>query len=87
MRTISVHEAKTRFSSLLEQVARGEEIVITHHDAPIARIVPEGRRSKDRIKQVAQELRQLQELIAETPEGSIAISDTEIRAAVNEGRS
>jgi prevent-host-death family protein len=42
MATITAFEAKTRFGELLERVTRGEEIVITRHDKPVARIVPEG---------------------------------------------
>ena len=42
MATVSAFEAKTRFGELLERVTRGEEIVITRHDKPVARIVPEG---------------------------------------------
>ncbi len=45
MSTVTALEAKTRFGELLDRVARGEEIVITRHDKPIARIVPEGRDS------------------------------------------
>ncbi len=33
-------EAKTKFSELLERVRRGEEITITRHEKPIARLVP-----------------------------------------------
>jgi len=42
MATVSAFEAKTRFGESLERVTRGEEIVITRHDRPVARIVPEG---------------------------------------------
>lgn len=42
MGTVTAFEAKTRFGELLERVGRGEEIVITRHDKPVARIVPEG---------------------------------------------
>ena len=41
MRSIQSAEAKARFSSLLDEVERGETIVITRHGKPIARIVPE----------------------------------------------
>ena len=41
MRSIQSAEAKARFSSLLDDVERGETIVITRHGKPIARIVPE----------------------------------------------
>lgn len=40
MRTVNVHAAKTHLSSLLEEVQRGEEIVIARAGKPIARIVP-----------------------------------------------
>jgi len=41
MQTIPVHQAKDRFSSLLQAVEEGEEIVITRHGKRIARIVRE----------------------------------------------
>jgi prevent-host-death family protein len=40
MRTINVHAAKTNLSSLLEDVQRGEEVVIAKVGKPIARIIP-----------------------------------------------
>jgi prevent-host-death family protein len=39
-RTVGAFDAKTHLSSLLERVARGEEITITRHGRPIARLVP-----------------------------------------------
>jgi len=39
-RVVGAFEAKTHFSSLLEAVAQGEQIVITRHGKPIARLVP-----------------------------------------------
>ena len=41
MQTVPVHQAKDRFSSLLQAVEDGEEIVITRHGRKIARIVKE----------------------------------------------
>ncbi|HLZ30389.1 MAG TPA: type II toxin-antitoxin system Phd/YefM family antitoxin [Chloroflexota bacterium] len=38
--TVNVHVAKTRLSSLLDRVARGEEIIIAKAGKPIARLVP-----------------------------------------------
>lgn len=40
VRTVGAYDAKSRLSSLLDQVERGEEIVITRHGRPIARLVP-----------------------------------------------
>lgn len=35
-----VYDAKTHFSELLERIQRGEEITITQHGNPIARLIP-----------------------------------------------
>ncbi len=40
METIGAFEAKTRFSTLLERVAKGETVTITRHGTPVARLVP-----------------------------------------------
>ena len=37
---IAVFEAKSKLSALLDRVCSGEEVVITRHGAPIARLVP-----------------------------------------------
>lgn len=40
MTQIGAYEAKTRLSQLLDQVARGEEIIITKHGVPVAALTP-----------------------------------------------
>jgi prevent-host-death family protein len=40
MRTVDIHAAKTRLSRLVNEVAEGEEIVITKGGKPIARLCP-----------------------------------------------
>lgn len=40
MLTVTLVEAKTRLSELLDKVEAGEEIVITRHGRPAARIAP-----------------------------------------------
>jgi prevent-host-death family protein len=37
--TVSLYEAKTRLSHLVDRAARGEEVVITRHGRPAARLV------------------------------------------------
>jgi prevent-host-death family protein len=39
MTEVGVHEAKTRLSELLREVADGEEVVVTRSGRPVARIV------------------------------------------------
>ena len=41
MQIVSVHQAKDRFSALLQAVEAGEDVVITRHGKRIARIVHE----------------------------------------------
>jgi prevent-host-death family protein len=40
METMNIHQAKTHLSSLLERVARGEEIIIAKAGKPVARLMP-----------------------------------------------
>ena len=50
MAKVSAFEAKTRFGELLNRVAQGEEVVITRHDKPVARLVPEGAQRSDDVR-------------------------------------
>jgi prevent-host-death family protein len=86
MATVSAFEAKTRFGELLERVTRGEEIVITRHDKPVARIVPEGAQRLDDVRKAVVGLRELQQRIALRTKGKIRLSDREARSAIEEGR-
>jgi prevent-host-death family protein len=38
MQSVNIHEAKTRFSKLLEEVQKGEEIIIAKAGRPIAKL-------------------------------------------------
>jgi prevent-host-death family protein len=40
MATVTIHAAKTHLSKLIEQVERGEEVVIARGKTPVARLVP-----------------------------------------------
>lgn len=40
MKTVNIHAAKTHLSSLVEEAAAGEEIVIAKAGKPVARLVP-----------------------------------------------
>ena len=85
MATITAFEAKTRFGELLDRVSRGEEIVITKHEKPVARIIPEGRASLAQVRRAVAELRDLRREMAKRP-GFKPITDKEIRDAVRQGR-
>jgi prevent-host-death family protein len=40
MTVVNTHEAKTNLSRLLDDVAKGEEIIIARANRPVARLVP-----------------------------------------------
>ena len=84
--TVTALEAKTRFGELINRVMRGEEIVITRHDKPVARIVPEGGRNLDEIRSAVAGLRQLRAGILVRSGGKAELTDAEVRSAIDEGR-
>lgn len=43
MSSVPLAEAKNKLSELVERVSRGEEFVITRHNAEVARLVPVNR--------------------------------------------
>ena len=58
MREVPASQAKTHLPQLLDDVERGETIVITRHGRPIARIVPEAERRQDEIDQAIADLKE-----------------------------
>lgn len=84
MRKVTAFEAKTRFGELLDRVSQGEEVVITRHDKPVARLVPEGAQRLDDVRRSVQGLRNLQQQIHRRTKAKL--SAREIRDAIEEGR-
>lgn len=84
MARVSAFEAKTRFGELLDRVSRGEEVVITRHDKPVARLIPEGAQRLDEVRRSVQGLRDLQQRIRRR--SKMKLSDREVRAAIDDGR-
>lgn len=62
-------EAETHLSSLLEEVERGEEVVITRHGKAVARLVPEAKHDRERIDAA---IAKLKELRASSPLGGLS---------------
>ena len=84
MAKVSAFEAKTHFGELLDRVSRGEEVVITRHDKPVARLVPEGAQRLDDVRRTVEGLRELQQRIRRRSKEKL--SDLEARSAIEEGR-
>lgn len=83
---MTAFEAKTRFGQLLERVVRGEEVVITRHEKPVARLIPEGRASLASVRDAVAKLRALRKRIAKRTSGQSQLSLDDIQSAVKEGR-
>lgn len=56
MREIQASEAKTHLPSILDDVERGETVVITRHGRPIARLVPETSRRQTEIDEAVESI-------------------------------
>lgn len=83
---MTAFEAKTHFGELLHRVERGEEIVITRHDRPVARVVREGAPDIASVKQSVDALRQLQQRIRKRSRGKAALSPAEVHSAADRHR-
>lgn len=81
---VSAFEAKTHFGRLLERVSKGEEVVITRHDRPVARLVPEGAQRIDDVRRAVAGLRELQQRIRRRSRAKL--SDRDVRSAIEKGR-
>jgi prevent-host-death family protein len=61
MATVGAFEAKTHFASLLERVAKGEEIVITRHGTPVAKLAPLAGVCPERVRATIVRLKEFSE--------------------------
>lgn len=76
---VGAYEAKTHLSELLEKVEAGEEITITKHGAPVAKLVPIKREA--RAEERAAAIQRIQTLSRGLSFGGLRIKDL-----VSEGR-
>lgn len=76
---VGAYEAKTHLSELLEKVEAGEEVIITKHGAPVAKLVP--LRKEASAEQRAAAVRRIQKLAA-----GLSLGGLKIRDLISEGR-
>jgi prevent-host-death family protein len=84
MKHIGMFEAKTHLSSLVEEVEKGGEVVITRHGKPVARLV----RAEEQLspEQVAKQQQAVAELRDMARKRGLRISHEEIKSWTEEGR-
>lgn len=78
MREVGTLEARNSFSALLELVEKGEEITITRHGKPVAKLVPAKARDVERAREAAEALRAIRAQAGTGPES--------LKELVNMGR-
>ena len=73
MNVVGAYEAKTHLSELLEKVEGGEEITITRHGLPVARLVPVKRNAS--VDERAAAIGRIQKLGAGLSLGGLKVKD------------
>jgi prevent-host-death family protein len=79
MREIQASEAKTHLPQLLNEVERGETLIITRHGRAIARIVPEVDRRREEVESAIASIQARRKRMGR-------ITFAELKAARDEGR-
>jgi prevent-host-death family protein len=77
--TVGAYEAKTHLSELLEKVEGGEEIIITKHGAPVAKLVPVKKEAT--VEQRAAAINRIQKLST-----GLSLAGLKIKDLIAEGR-
>jgi prevent-host-death family protein len=79
MKEVGAFEAKNTLSALLDQVERGEEIIITRHGREVARLVPpKGVVNREMAREAAQRIREMSR--------GVTLRGLKIKDLINEGR-
>ncbi len=81
MDSIGFDEARTRLSELLDQVARGERVLITRRGKPAALLVPPPPEPARDVRQVVREMLEFRDREGPTLGGTATV-----RALIEEGR-
>jgi prevent-host-death family protein len=86
MESVTAFEAKTRFGQLLKKVAQGEEVIITRHEKPVARLIPEGNRNLKSVREAVAGIWELRKQISEKNKGKPKLAAAEVKSWIEEGR-
>lgn len=84
--TIGLFEAKTHLSELIARVEQGEQVLITRHNKPVARLVPVHEVSPETVARRRRALKGLQAIGREIESRGGPITREEILDWVHEGR-
>jgi prevent-host-death family protein len=79
MRTIQASEAKTHLLQILDDVERGESVIVTRHGKEVALISPKAQMDRERVQRAIDGMRALRQRIGK-------VSLEEILSMRDEGR-
>jgi len=80
---ITAFEAKNRLGRLLDRVQGGEEITITRHGTPVAKLVPLAVSDRNGVERALATFKRIRQTLAEQ---GVKVARAEMRQWVNEGR-
>jgi prevent-host-death family protein len=86
MESIGLFEAKTHLSELVARAERGEEVVITRHNKPVAKLVPIAEVSPELVARRRQIAAEMQAIGREMAARGGPVTREEILEWVREGR-
>ena len=86
-REVGAFEAKNTLGTLLDRVERGEEIVITRHGRPVARLVPNSQNiDQDKVRAAFESIRERARQLAKDNPGRPAFDWEDLKKMRDEGR-
>ena len=86
METVGLFEAKTHLSELIARAERGEEVIITRHKKPVAKLVPITEVPPEVVERRRRIAAELQAIGREMETRGCPITREEILEWVHEGR-
>jgi prevent-host-death family protein len=86
METIGLFEAKTHLSELVARAEQGEEVIITRHNKPVAKLVPISEVSPELVARRRQIFEELQAIGREIEKRGGPLTVEEILEWRDEGR-
>lgn len=86
MESIGLFEAKTHLSELVARAERGEEVIITRHNKPVARLVPMAEQQGVNLAQRQQAVQALLTLRDDLKRAHGTLSADDIVKLVRDGR-
>lgn len=86
MESIGLFEAKTHLSELVARAERGEEVIITRHNRPVAKLVPISEVSPELVARRRQAVAGMQAIGREVAAAGGPITQQEILDWIREGR-